>query len=462
MKLRAALPALSALSVFWAVCMLALPGKAMAWNAGNDEANRQRAMQRMRDDSARADRASADRAFRRQADVAAEASRSRSSAGAVAGNAASRSGLGYQGHANAPADAADMPRANHNPNAITVVVPNGVPPAVAMVMMEASAGIASAQTRLGRMLYAGYLVPRDDVQARRWFEAAARSGQAEAQGMFGYFLERGLGGAASAAEGERWLLSAADKGDPFAQMRYGLLQLVKNEGREGYDARTLLKYLQPAAEQGEWGAQAALAALYMGHMRVPADDGQRVRWLQAASLEGDADSMKDLAGYQLQGGGGLRADPALSLQWLRKAVALKHAGATRNLAGYYFNGLAGLTPSVPQGLELLKQAADLGDALAQGQYGMVLVQGQMLKPDLATGVGYISKSAQAGNDFGLDALARLHVEGLGVPRDLPRAVQLLRRSLEVGPQPPDPQTTALLDSPELQQAARSLDAARRQ
>ena len=168
--------------------------------------------------------------------------------------------------------------------------------------------------------------------------------------------------------------------------------------------------------------------------------------------------MKDLAGYLLRGDGGLRADPALSLQWLRKAVALQHPGATRNLAGYYFNGLAGLKPSATEGLALLKKAADLGDGLAQGQYGMVLIQGQMGKPDLAAGVDYVRKSAQADNYYGLDALARLHIDGLGVPLDLPRAVQLLRRSLKVGLETPDPDTVALLATPELQQAARWLDA----
>lgn len=448
----------------WAVLALSLLASSAqaAWTAANDEANRQRTMQRMRDDSARADREASQRAARRQAELAASEQRSRSSQGTAAGNAGTRgaTGLGSQPQRMGGDEEADAPRKNFNPDATNVVVPTGVPPAVARVMMEAAAGSASAQNRLGHMLYAGYLLARDDVLAKRWFEAAARAGHAQAQGMLGYFLERGLGGAASEAEGERWLLMAAEQGDPFAQMRYGLLQLVKHEHQKGYDARPLLKHLLPAAEQGEWGAQAALASLYTGHMRVPANEVQRLRWLQAAAEQGDALSMKDLAGVLLDGGGGLRADPVLSLRWLQKAVTLQHAGATRNLAGYYFEGLAGLKPSVAEGLALLKRAADLGDGLAQGQYGMILIQGQLLKPDLAEGLAYVRQSAQADNYFGLDALARLHIDGLGVPLDLPRAVQLLRRSLAVGLAPPDPGTTALLALPELQQAARVLDAGR--
>ena len=77
----------------WAACLLAPTFEACAWAAANDEANRQRTMQRMRDDSARADRESADRAARRQAEVAASAERSRNNVGTVtgAGNAGASS-----------------------------------------------------------------------------------------------------------------------------------------------------------------------------------------------------------------------------------------------------------------------------------------------------------------------------------------------------------------------------------
>lgn len=445
----------SCLPVLLPLCLVAPPAHA-AWNAANDEANRQRAMQRMRDDSARADRAAADRAASQQRSAAAALERSRTSS--ISSNRSpTRNDSGRLPHFGS-GDDSGTPKEYGNPNAITMAVPDGVPIDVALVMMEAKAGAVDSQLRLGRMLYAGFRVPRDDEQARRWIELAARKGSAEAQGLYGYFLERGLGGAASQTEAERWLLLAADHGDPFAQMRYGLLQLVKSEGRAGYDARPLLKYLVPSAEHGEWGSQAALASLYDGYLLVPANEKERVRWLQAAAAQGDPGSMKDLAGVLLTGGGGLRADPQASLQWLRKAVALQHPGATRNLAGYYFNGLAGLQPSASEGLALMKRAADLGDSLAQGQYGMVLIQGELVKPDVLAGVAYVRKSAEAENHFGLDALARLHVDGLGVERDLPRAVQLLRRSLQVGLETPDPDTTALLATPELQKAARQLDA----
>lgn len=46
-----------------------------------------------------------------------------------------------------------------------------------------------------------------------------------------------------------------------------------------------------------------------------------------------------------------------------------------------------------------------------------------------------------------------------MPRDLQRAVHLLRRSLAVGLEPPDPETQSLLALPERQEAARPLHAA---
>ena len=74
-------------------------------------------------------------------------------------------------------------------------------------------------------------------------------------------------------------------------------------------------------------------------------------------------------------------------------------------------------PSTATGLAGLKRASDVGDGLAQGHYGLILIQGQIQlpKPDFVPGVDCVRKSAQADNDFGLDALARLHIDGLGVP-----------------------------------------------
>ena len=112
-----------------------------------------------------------------------------------------------------------------------------------------------------------------------------------------------------------------------------------------------------------------------------------------------------------------------------------------------------------QYVALKRRAADLGDARSQADVVMLLLQRD--PPDLAAGVAYVKRSAAAADAMGLDALARLHVDGLGVPRDLQRAVQLLRQSLQAGGNPPDSQTLALLATPELQQAARLLDTAAR-
>lgn len=447
-----------------AACVLGGAADALAWSAAQDEANRQRTFARMRDDMARADRAAVDR--QRRAGAAEGARTSSTGAGRDAGGGSGAAGLSGGGRTAAVVGllsliaqfgGRDEP-APVPPGSLRLAVPPGLPPHLVPLALGAQAGDPSAQVRWGEVLYAGFDVPRDDAQARQWFAAAASRGHPRGQAMHGHFLERGLGGPARAAEGFAWLRKAAEQGEPFALTRLGLRALVQGEGQPGFDGRPALRLLLAAAEQGEAAAQSAVALLYGGYAQVPPQPRERVRWLQAAAVQGDADAMADLADLLLAGDApsGLAADASQARRWLEQAATQGHAPSLRRLAAYHAQGLAGLSPSAPRAVDLMRQAADLGDVSAQVQVGLALIQGQMVPPDLPRGVAYIRRAAAADDPGGLDALARLHVDGVGVPKDLARAVLLLRRAIHRSGDHPDPQTLALLEHPALQEAARSV------
>jgi TPR repeat protein len=72
-------------------------------------------------------------------------------------------------------------------------------------------GDADAQYHLGRMYLAGTGVPRDVVQAGRWFSSAAKKGHRGAQAMLGSLLFKGDDGIGRrAGEGLAWLTIAKD------------------------------------------------------------------------------------------------------------------------------------------------------------------------------------------------------------------------------------------------------------
>ena len=165
-----------------------------------------------------------------------------------------------------------------------------------------------------------------------------------------------------------------------------------------------------------------------------------------------------LADYVLTGTGGQTADPSAALKLLRDAAAKNQPTAFRKLAAFHANGTAGLTPSMPEALKLLRRSADLGDSMAQYQYGALLLQDPQ-GGDTATGLAYLRLAVNGNFYLGLDYMAREYFIGKRVPRDLTNAVVLARRSIANGTEPPHAPTVALLADPEMVRAAAELDAA---
>ncbi len=442
----------------WFFCLATLLAtcQAHAWNAADDEANRQRAMQRMRDSAARTDRIDSERASRQQAQN--ERANAAVNGRSGSGNSSARPPVG--GESSAASPGAGGPQSSGETFTTTIYIPLTPAQAVARAQRDAEGGDAKYQNYLAQMYYAGYLVPRNDQLARRWFEASARQGNAASQGQYGYFLAQGIGGTKDLAEGLKWLRLGAEQGDGAAESFYGTALLVQGVRNPSFDPKPALAYTARGAERGEVTAQAMLGLIYGGMevWRLPANPRLAVRWLRAAADQGEANSMEKLADYYLEGAGGLSADPAVALKLLRDAAAKKQPAALRKLAAYYANGTAGLNPSMPEAMNFLRQSADLGDNMAQFQYGALLLQ-ELQGADPATGLAYLRRSADGNFYLGLDYLAREYFIGKRVPRDLKQAVVLARRSIANGTEPPHAPTVALLADPDMVRAAAELDAA---
>jgi TPR repeat protein len=86
----------------------------------------------------------------------------------------------------------------------------------------AEEGDALARTVLGLIHLNGRGVPKDEVQAARWFRLAAEDGDAQAQFHLGNLYSEGLGVPQDHAEAVKWYHLAADQGDPQAQYNLGL------------------------------------------------------------------------------------------------------------------------------------------------------------------------------------------------------------------------------------------------
>jgi len=87
----------------------------------------------------------------------------------------------------------------------------------------AKQGQAVAQYHIGLLHSNGQGVPKDDAEARQWYEKAAAQGHANAQVNLGSLYDYGRGGPQDFKMAARWYLRAANQGNNLAQQKLGLL-----------------------------------------------------------------------------------------------------------------------------------------------------------------------------------------------------------------------------------------------
>jgi TPR repeat protein len=90
-------------------------------------------------------------------------------------------------------------------------------------ILLAKQGHAVAQYNLGLLYANGQGVPKDDAQARQWYEKAAVQGHADAQVNLGSLYDYGRGVPQDFKMAVRWYRRSAEQGNDLAQRRLGLL-----------------------------------------------------------------------------------------------------------------------------------------------------------------------------------------------------------------------------------------------
>ena len=123
--------------------------------------------------------------------------------------------------------------------------------------IEAEKGNAPAQSNLGLMYADGQGVPKDEVEAVKWFRKAADQGYAYAQSNLGVMYEHGRGVVKNEVEAVKWYRKAADQGYALAQFNLGLM--------------------------------------YANGRGVPKDEAEAYKWWLLAGAQGDEDAKKNIS-----------------------------------------------------------------------------------------------------------------------------------------------------------------------
>ena len=132
---------------------------------------------------------------------------------------------------------------------------NGLPDfekAVSFFSQAAATGHCLACNALGKLLYFGAGIKKDESAARRWFESAASHGDDDAATSLGFLYETGSGGEEDLEASYSWYTRAAEHGNAEAQYRLGLANLA---GRGAPQNSVLgLFWFIKAGEQGHTSA----------------------------------------------------------------------------------------------------------------------------------------------------------------------------------------------------------------
>ena len=152
---------------------------------------------------------------------------------------------------------------------------------VARLRAQAEDGDPYAQLLLGRLYRDGPLVTPDWMEARYWFEQAARE-LPDAQYALGKLLLADDVEVHDREQGIRWLTRAAERGNEFAAYRLAK-ELLKDR-----NVTETLPWLAESAEADNPYAEYLLGKLYWEGEDIPQDMGQAVHWLTQAAEQGHA------------------------------------------------------------------------------------------------------------------------------------------------------------------------------
>jgi TPR repeat protein len=117
----------------------------------------------------------------------------------------------------------------------------------------AEQGHAVAQYSLGLLYANGQGVPKDDAQARQWYEKAAAQGRADAQVNLGILYDYGRGVQQDFKKAVYWYRLSANQGNDLAQRQLGLLY-ERGDGVQQDYVQAYMWYSLGAANGAKRGA----------------------------------------------------------------------------------------------------------------------------------------------------------------------------------------------------------------
>ena len=293
------------------------------------------------------------------------------------------------------------------------------------LQQAAEAGNVQACYELAYVL----LEDSDDAVARQgyplWLNKAAELGMAQAQFDLGvYELRQNY----NAKAGLAWLEKAAQTGDPRWQLQLSRYYCCSDYVPEPDQEKSFYWALQ-AAQAGLQEAQCHVGYCYRVGLGVPHDDRQSFFWMEKAAQAGYAISQNNLA-ICYEYGLGVKEDFAKAIYWYEQAIKNDFIDACINLAVLYIYSAPKPFHDSAKGFTLLQQAVTRGHARAMSVMGECYQFGVGVKRDMKQALYWQTMAHEKGYHIASYYLGRMHLEGVGTPKNVNLAFQLFMAAAE--------------------------------
>lgn len=186
------------------------------------------------------------------------------------------------------------------------------------------------------------------------------------------------------------------------------------------------KWYLRAAEKEDVLAMHNLGVMYSAGQGVPQSYAEAFKWHLKAAEKKDVESMGDIA-EMYDAGEGVAQDPAEASRWYLQAAEHGSVTAMYNLGGRYLDG-NGVTKSRKMAMHWLRKGADLGDEKAMCRIGTIYCDLGKYK----NAMYWYLKAAEKNQPNALFNIGTMYTSGLGVPKDLPKALEWLRKAEQAG------------------------------
>lgn len=223
------------------------------------------------------------------------------------------------------------------------------------IVRRAELGKPHLMFHVGMIFRTGAQIQRNDEEAFRWFEKAARGGDVQGMWALAVAYFKGEGTKADGSQGLYWLMRAADTGDVGMQFALGSMLL---DGPIQHDEGRALDLLQRAASAGN-----SKAMLRLGQYFHARRNNQALGWYERAADAGESDAMLNLGVIHSNGQLGTARNQETALEWYGKAMRLHHRTAFYNAAMIYEDARDGLRDAT-RAAALMMRALEMGEPLA--------------------------------------------------------------------------------------------------